>query len=660
MSDPRTRVAAPLLIAVAALFGWWAWKQGAYFGSVFYAGAFLVFAVVALVLAFAPFRMRIDGPARVAMLALLAFAGWTFLSTLWTTTPGSAIEYGEQATVYVALFVLGLWLVQQLRERALYVLMPIAVAGAVVGIATVIVLATGTDVPWYLHDDGTLRFPIGYRNADACFFIACLWPLLGISTWSDLHWAARALAGAFGTMLLELAILGQSRGSLPAVGFAFLVYLIFAPRRLRAAIFAALVLIPALPALPTLLHVFQLGTDGPGQIPLLRDSAKAIALTTAGSFLLSVLAIAVVDRRVEISATRVKVLSWVTGIGAALVVLVAGGVVVARHGGPVSFVDQRIDQFREVGYPNLHAQGVRFGLNVSSDRQDFWRVSVDEGLEHPLLGGGAGSFYLAYQQHRRSPEIPHDPHSVEAMAFGELGFPGIVLLAVFVGAAAWAAARSRRRGPPAIAAALTAAAVAGSTQWVFQASYDWLWHYPAVTGIGVFLLGAAGGLGLTKEVASGGERVQRGIAIGILAVVAILAIPLFASSRYVRAGEEKLPHDIPGAVADFQNAADLDPLSGEPLILKGVAAADAGASSVAIKSFQEAESREPDFYLPHLLLAREYMATNPAAARAELAIARMRNPLDPEIALLARELKKSASAPRQKRGQAGATPPPAK
>jgi len=54
-------------------------------------------------------------------------------------------------------------------------------------------------------------------------------------------------------------VLCQSRGSIPAIAVAALVYLALSRNRLRAAIGIGLVALPAIPALPTLLDVYQHG-----------------------------------------------------------------------------------------------------------------------------------------------------------------------------------------------------------------------------------------------------------------------------------------------------------------------------------------------------------------------------------------------------------------
>lgn len=640
MSDPRTRIAALLLAAVSALFIWWGWKQGAYFGSVFYPGAVLIFSLLALMLVFVAFSGRISGPAKIALVALFGLAVWTLLSVLWSPTPAAALKDAGNVFLYAALFVLGIWATNLLGRRMLFAMAPVAIAGTVVGVATIFVLATGTDVAWYLHDDATLRFPIGYRNANAAFFLICLWPLLAMVTFRAWPWELRALLIPAGTVLVELSFLAQSRGSVPAVVFAVLVYLALSRDRLRATALIALVLLPALPALPTLLDVYGHGQADPAVVPLLRDAAKAIVVTTVFSFVVAVLALGVVAPRLRLSKRSTSLIGRTLATTAVLTIAVGGTLFIARHGGPIGFADQRVKEFTRVGYPDLRGQGIRYGFNVGSHRHDFWRVGIDEGLDRPLLGGGAGSFEVAYLQERRADATPEDPHNVEVLMFSELGLPGLLLFAAFIVAVVGGAMRSRRLGPA--AAALVAGSLAAATQWLIQASFDWLWNYPGITAPAIYLLGVAVAPTLFDLSAGRGRRV-RGVATAGLLALALMTIPLYLSSRYVQRANEVAQVDPHAAIADLDRASDLDPLKAEPLLLKGTIESRLGEPELALAAFHQALDREPRNYTAYYLIARELVYSNPQAARRALLRARELNPSDPGVAALERLLEDDSS-----------------
>ena len=307
-------------------------------------------------------------------------------------------------------------------------------------------------------------------------------------------------------------------------------------------------------------------------------------------------------------------ISWVAGVAAALAVLAGGAAFIAKHGGPIGFVDQRVKEFRKVGYPDLRSQGIRYGANVGSNRHDFWRVGLDEAVEEPLLGGGAGSFQFTYLEHRRSGESPRDPHSLLVRVASELGLAGLALLIAFVVGCIGAAVRSRRRGP--VAAALVAAAVAGGAQWFVQGSYDWFWQYPGVSAPGFYLLGVAAGPAIARRRSVSAGAPARWALAAALAAAALVAAPLFVSDRYTQRGVAEAGSDPAAALRDLGRAADLNPLADQPLIDRGAVAAGVGDRALALSSFREAIDRVPDNYASHWFLARELLRSRPLAARA--------------------------------------------
>jgi hypothetical protein len=636
---PAAATAIFLLAAAGVILVWWGWKQGAYFGPVFYPGAIGIFCLVGVCLLVVPGGGRIDGPARIAFLALAGLGLWTLLSVFWTPTPGAAVEYGERVFVYAAFFLLGIWATRYLAGRGELALLAPALAGAALGIATTIAIGTRTDVTWLLHEDGTLRFPIGYRNANAAFFLICFWALVGLALRRERHWAARAVAIAAATMLADLAFLSQSRGSIPAFVLAFLAFLWLARQRLRVVVTTALALLPLIPAAPAILAVYRYGEANAGVVGPLHHAAHWVALSALISLLLAAGALGILDPRLRLGDARMRSLSVATGIGALVVVVLGAGIYLAGHGGPIDFAKQRIDQFEKVGYPNLHGQGVRYGVNVGSNRHDFWRVSADEGIANPLLGGGAGSFQFAYLKHGRSGETPHDPHSIEALAFGELGIPGLALLIVFVAAAVAAVWRARHRGPPA-AAALVAAGAAGATQWFVHNSYDWFWQYPAIPIAGLLMLGIACAPGVVQfaEGEEGASPAARRVGALLCGLLALAAVPLFLSAAYLKRAEDEGETNAVAAVADYKRAAQLNPLVDTPLIGKAVVEARVGDDAPAVQALDEAVDRVPDDYLSHLLLAELLAESHPRKALEEVTEARRLSPRGPEVIELQREL----------------------
>ena len=356
-----------------------------------------------------------------------------------------------------------------------------------------------------------------------------------------------------------------------------------------------------MPALPTLLDLFQHGYGGVDAeaLPFLRDSARAIALTSIASVLLAAACIRGIEMRLDLGEKRVRLISRVAAIASAAVLVVGGTAFVIERGGPVDFLDQRLSEFERGGNPDLRAAGTRFGVNVGTNRGDFWGVALDEGGDNPVIGAGAGSFASAYLRNRDSLETPRDPHSAELLMLSELGAIGLLLYGTFVVAAGASGWRSRRAGPP--AAALTAGALAAGAYWLVHSSYDWFWNYPSLTAPVMFLLGAAAAPALFARGSGLAKRV-RYVAAGAVAVVLVAALPPFLAQRYANRAYDESRQDPGGALSNLDRAADLNPFDPQPLLAKGLISARVGDDEEALEAFREGVEREPDELRRPLLL----------------------------------------------------------
>ena len=202
---PANRQAAPaasrriepaalvLLLVLAIVWSWWAAKDGAFFETVLLPGTILLCATTALLAWAAPWRasLRPSQPATIALASLTGLGAWAALSALWSPVPDVAIEDGQRILTYALAFGLGIWLCNLLAGRLHLALVPLAIAGAFAGIVAVAGMLTSDQVGRYL-DDGTLEFPLGYRNANAAFFAIALWPALGLASHRSTAWPVRA------------------------------------------------------------------------------------------------------------------------------------------------------------------------------------------------------------------------------------------------------------------------------------------------------------------------------------------------------------------------------------------------------------------------------------------------------------------------------------
>lgn len=626
-------VALFVLALLSGAWTWWALQSGAYFGTVFYPGVVLLaLGFVVLRVVVAPWRasLRLSAPARIAVLALIGLAGWTLCSALWSPSPDIALLDAQRALGYALAVALGAWLCALLGRRMELAAVPLAVAAAIAGIVTALRLLGAGDVDALLELDGTLDYPLGYRNANAAFFLIALWPCLALAVSKARRPAVRVPALATASLCIGVALLSQSRGAVVALVVGFLVYLLAAPRRVPALLWAGVALAPALieiSAASTLYSVFNEGGDVQGAA---RDAGRSLLIVVGLALTAGALAVGV-ERRVPAPKRPHRLRG--RGARAAAVVLVvvavAGGMI-AVVGNPVSWVGDRLDEFRSGGQPDLSAETSRFTANAASNRSDLWRVALNAAEDDPLLGDGAGGFQYRYLRERESvDQLARDAHNVSLEMLTELGVVGLVLfVAVIVGLFA-GAVRARRLEPG--AANLACGALAAGGYWFAHASLDWFWPYPGVTAPVLALLGAASiPMLATASDRSRARRFRNAPALAAV-VLALSVVPPLLSEQYVKRAGSTFEVDRDQAYEDLDAARALNPLSDVPTLVEGRIAQVSGDRDRAIQAFREAMRERPEEWASHYFLALVYARDEPRLARDELSAIAELNPLAPEL-----------------------------
>src|SRR3954465_7659863 len=150
------RLSALPLIAFGGIVVWWAWKSGGYFEVTYLPGTMMLLALVALFLFAAPPLARLGGPALVSLVALVGLGAWTLISGLWSPVPAIAFADAQRVLAYAAAFAIGVWSSLLLGRRVLLALAPLAAAGAVIGLVTLIVIWAGHSSVDYFETDATL------------------------------------------------------------------------------------------------------------------------------------------------------------------------------------------------------------------------------------------------------------------------------------------------------------------------------------------------------------------------------------------------------------------------------------------------------------------------------------------------------------------------
>jgi tetratricopeptide (TPR) repeat protein len=615
----ETPSAVPCLAGVA-LFVIWACDQAGYPLTHWAPGALVLLALLGLSLLGSRRRLgEVPRALRVALACLALYTLLSFLSILWAQTQADAWEGANRTLLYLVVF-------------ALFALWPARGAGAslVLGAWTLAMIALAAFVLLHvdaaknlasLFDDGRLRYPGDYENASAATWAMVAWPALVLAAGDRVHWLARGAFAGGAVLLSGLALFSLSRGSLYSTPAMLILLFALLPGRLRT----FLVLVPVAAGIgltaPAVLRV--------GDRLLHAGDAKAAMHTATLELALAALAVAAIvamgawaESRAELSAPALRQVR--RGVGAiaiaTLVAILAGAWIAA--GDPAKRISHAWDTFKG-GYATDSASGSRLTSGLGSDRYDFYRVALDEFLAHPLVGIGADNFRQQYLLHGRGHETPHYPHSVELRTLTQTGVFGAAIALAGLAAALLAAARSlwpraRRRDP--LGVTVAGAALAGFAYWLVHGSFDWFWEFAGLGAPAFALLGLACALGwgaAERATAEGGEaageaggatpardanvqqrrRMPRPVGAALASIIALAAVvtlvaPWFSQLRIQRAVRiwQTAPRH---AYADLDDAASLNPLSGEPYLLAGSIALRFGDLVHAQHEFSLALGRDP-------------------------------------------------------------------
>jgi hypothetical protein len=589
------------------------------------AGLVVWLAVVGMIVLGAAGRAALARPFYWTTGLIGAVALWSAISSLWSGSVELSVIEADRVLVYLGVFLAAFLVAQtgQSRQRFAEGIAISLVAIALIALASRL-LPHVLSVSEGFRTGPRLRYPLGYWNADGIAFGTAAALTLWMSRHSLTAWLRWAAVGCLPTVLLALYVT-YSRGGLLALAVACGCLLILSHDRFwMLATLAA----GALGALPAVLGVqahrsVAENLDNPsvaGQgvtVLLLLAAGTALALalfaalrrseTRGGGF---------TGRAVELSRSPVAVL---VGVIAAIAI---GGRAWHQFTSP---------DLQVTTQPESH-----FGQISGSGRSEFWRVAIDAFGEEPLLGHGAGTYQLSWDELRRVTTPVHDAHSLYLQAFAELGvFGGLLVLAMvaallWTGFAAWRAARGRRRE-------LYAALLAVCVTFAVGAAIDWFWEI-AVIGAVFFLAGGALVAGRCAQLAQAraaadGHAAQRryGLAIAGLAVAWIAALALIGPllvDREINASKAAASEgNFAAAVDHADTARSIEPWAASPYVQLGLLAQHQGDTATAIARFDEAIEREDRNWILYYLRAKvEHEAGREAAARADIREALRLNP----------------------------------
>ena len=308
-------------------------------------------------------------------------------------------------------------------------------------------------------------------------------------------------------------------------------------------------------------------------------------------------------------------------IVAALLIVVFG-----RYGFPPTLARKAYDAFNTPFNQSSASLNSRLFTLSGNGRTEQFHTAWQQVSDHPVLGGGAGSFAEYWFQHRRVPDTVHDAHNLYLETLAELGPVGLLLL-LFVLGTPLAAVRRARSSP------LAAVACATFVAFLAHAFIDWDWEMPAITLAALFcglaLLAAARQEGGAPRPLHSRVRMTAlaiTAALGGFVVLTLLGNgAISASSKSTDAGH------LSRAESQARRAMTFAPWSAEPWRRLGEAQTVAGNLAAARVSFGKAIGKDPGDWTLWYGLA---LASRDAERQRALAGGLRLNPLSPELAAL--------------------------
>jgi hypothetical protein len=566
------------------------------------------------------------------------FCAWTLASSGWSDAPGRALTEFDRALLYLlVLAFLGLHargpghLSVVLRWLGLVMAVTCAAALLTRLLPATFPTKAGVNV-------SRLAFPITYWNAMGMFCgLGAI--LLTHLTASEREPAAVRVAAAAGLPIVAVALYFTfSRGGIATCIAGLVAYLVLAhPRGLLGALPAV-----GLPVAFALRRAYDADL-------LARDVISGAAAREQGRELLVIMIVSVVaaavlralallvDRRlarIEVGARARRGAYGATAVVALLALVVA----VVQFDLPdrvdeayTEFVAPETTSTRDVG--DLRTRLTDLNNN---GRLAHWRVAMDAAHEHPWRGVGAGTYRLLWEQGRPTTFKVVDAHSLYYETRAELGWIGVVLLAIALFVPLGVAA-SRLRGPGRHA---YAAFIAAGIALLIHAGVDWDWEMPVLFvwffGAGGVVLAAsadsARGLPAPRRL----TRLVAGLACLLLAVTPVTVA--FSQLRLNRSVEAFQRGDCATATDAALDSLDALSVQAEAFEVLGWCNARAGQPKLAVDAFRAARVRDPRNwqYAYGLAITQALARQDP---RPSAALALRLNPREPLARKLVRDMR---------------------
>ena len=578
----RFSAALPALAAFAPVCGLAA-AQGGYFpGAWGWASVPLLWAAAVAVIVRS--RLRFSRAEGVFLVGLVAMAGWTALSVVWSVSPADSVLEVERTLVYVGACAAVLTIARARSARTV-----LAALLAAIAVVSSFGLATRLAPDHIGVYDGTgiyrLAEPIGYWNGLALF--AAMGALLALGFAARARSiAVRALCGAVLVVLVATVYFTFGRAAWIALAVGLLVAVAVDPHRIQL-LATSLALAPAAAA-AVFLASRETALTHPGSPLALaahdghRLGLALVALAAANAAVAAALGIA--ETRVPVDPRVAHAFGFVVMLAALAATLGA----LARAGGPAHVATRTYRSFTAPLPPasdNLNRRLLSFSGN---GRAQMWRLAWDDATAHPLLGAGAGTYeryFLAHQPANVS--RVRNAHSLYMETLAELGPVGLGLVSVLL-LMPLAALRGARTHP------LVPAAAGAYVTYLVHTGVDWDWELPAVTlagllcGAAILLNGRAAGKPFTLP-----GRARVALAAGAVVAAFFALVGLIGNTALGRSDTARAAGNLAAAATDARTARLVMPWSPAPWQALGQAQLAADLVPDARASFRKAISIDP-------------------------------------------------------------------
>lgn len=612
------------------LVGYLSYRQGGYDDVVRGHAAILVLWIVAVGCAFAVLpRTGMSGLGWAAVALMTGWGIWTAVGLIWTESPEAT--FNEVGRIAGLLGILMLALAMQGPGSARAV---VHGAGGAIAVVAVVSVASRLYPSWFPVSDSIttlpgasrrLSFPLGYWNGLAALMAAGV-PLLLAPATAGRTTAGRAAAGCALPIAAVCLVLTLSRGGAVAAAAALGVFVLLTAHRARALAVIGVAAVGTLIVVRLVLshHDLEVGART-GDVA---GHGTSVALVLLLAALAAGAVAALAPRVARGDSGEVGVDGPSDRRRTIRLVTVAAGVMVAALllAAATGMLSSAWNSFQRPSIQGAAAfDASRLGSATGTGRYQFWGAALDAFGTHPFRGIGAGSYEFWWSRNAPFYLPVRNAHSLYLESLAELGVFGLVAVAfvvlIVVAAVARAIGASVREAPgrAAVAAGITAIAVA--------AALDWVWQMTVLPAL-FLLLGATA---LAPAVARSVTVSQR-VLLGVLALVSIVAVAvplatssLLADSRAgVRAGR------LAEALVDARSAQRVEPSASSPRLQAALIEEQQGALAAAEKDAAAAAAASPTDWRLWVVLARiQSQRGHRRAALASFGRARALNPQSP-------------------------------